>query len=407
MAQPCIHISMFFVVLLLFLTSVLSRSITNHTIDLDKLSRIREQLEKINKPGVKTIKSQDGDIIDCVLFHEQPAFDLPELKDQKTTLQLPEWPEGYNINENTTTGFESFQLWSDSGEECPEGTVPILRITEQHLLRAGNMPRFGQKVLNNSQHEYAIVNVKQDKFYGAKTSINVWAPKVSQAGEFSLAQIWLASGSFEAKDLNTIEVGWQVFPDNYGGDKNPRLFGYWTRDAYETTGCHNLVCPGFVQIHKRIPLGATIKPISSYNGKQFQINLLVWKDPKNGNWWLSFGSGILIGYWPASLLPRLKSHADILQFGGEIVNCNRNGHTTTQMGSGHFAEEGFKKAAFFRDINLVNSANKVTSIPARNLLTPRNHPNCYNTKVSSGKGKGKVYDTHFFFGGPGKNPNCS
>ncbi|KAF1892252.1 hypothetical protein Lal_00036613 [Lupinus albus] len=348
MAQPCIHISMFFVVLLLFLTSVLSRSITNHTIDLDKLSRIREQLEKINKPGVKTIKSQDGDIIDCVLFHEQPAFDLPELKDQKTTLQLPEWPEGYNINENTTTGFESFQLWSDSG----------------------NMPRFGQKVLNNSQHEYAIVNVKQDKFYGAKTSINVWAPKVSQAGEFSLAQIWLASGSFEAKDLNTIEVGWQVFPDNYGGDKNPRLFGYWTRDAYETTGCHNL-------------------------------------DPKNGNWWLSFGSGILIGYWPASLLPRLKSHADILQFGGEIVNCNRNGHTTTQMGSGHFAEEGFKKAAFFRDINLVNSANKVTSIPARNLLTPRNHPNCYNTKVSSGKGKGKVYDTHFFFGGPGKNPNCS
>ncbi|KAE9593537.1 putative neprosin activation peptide [Lupinus albus] len=95
MAQPCIHISMFFVVLFLFVTSILSRSIANHTIDLDKLSRIRAKLEKINKPDVKTIKSPDGDIIVCVLFHEQPAFDLPGLKDQKTTLQLPKWAEGY------------------------------------------------------------------------------------------------------------------------------------------------------------------------------------------------------------------------------------------------------------------------------------------------------------------------
>ncbi|CAL0313030.1 unnamed protein product [Lupinus luteus] len=136
MARPSIHISMFFVVSFLFVTSILSRAITNQTTELDKLSRIREQLKKINKPSVKTIKSPDGDIIDCVLFHDQPAFDLPELKDQKTTLELPELPLGYNISEDTTTGVENFQLWSNSGEECPEGTIPILRTTEQDLLRA-------------------------------------------------------------------------------------------------------------------------------------------------------------------------------------------------------------------------------------------------------------------------------
>ncbi|KAE9593536.1 putative neprosin [Lupinus albus] len=109
-----------------------------------------------------------------------------------------------------------------------------------------------------------------------------------------------------------------------------------------------------------------------------------------------------MGYWPTSLLPRLTNYANILQFGGEIVNFNRNGHTSTQMGSGHFAEEGFKKAAFFRNLNLVNSAGKVTPLPLSNLQTYVDHPKCYNIKVSSNK----VYGTHFYFGGPGKNSNC-
>ncbi|CAL0301798.1 unnamed protein product [Lupinus luteus] len=135
MAQHNIYTSMFFIAALLFFTSILSRTIANQNIEFDKLSRIRAQLKKINKPGVKTIKSPDGDIIDCVLFHDQPAFDLPELKDQKTTLELQEWPIGYKINEDTTIGVESFQLWSHSGEECPKGTIPILRTTEQDLLR--------------------------------------------------------------------------------------------------------------------------------------------------------------------------------------------------------------------------------------------------------------------------------
>ncbi|KAJ0763294.1 putative neprosin activation peptide [Helianthus annuus] len=43
---------------------------------------INDHLRKINKPFVKSIKSPDGDIIDCVLFHLQPAFDLPELKNK-------------------------------------------------------------------------------------------------------------------------------------------------------------------------------------------------------------------------------------------------------------------------------------------------------------------------------------
>lgn len=48
-----------------------------------------------------------------------------------------------------------------------------------------------------------------EEYYGAKASLNVWAPRVTDEYEFSLSQLWLISGSF-GHDLNTIEAGWQV-----------------------------------------------------------------------------------------------------------------------------------------------------------------------------------------------------
>ncbi|KAL5074922.1 hypothetical protein RYX36_013906, partial [Vicia faba] len=77
---------------------------------------------------------------------------------------------------------------------------------------------------NQSGHQHAIANVEGDKFYGEKATINVWEPKIQQANEFSLSQLWVLGGSF-GKDLNSIEAGWQVSPDLYG-DNNTRLFTY-------------------------------------------------------------------------------------------------------------------------------------------------------------------------------------
>lgn len=48
-----------------------------------------------------------------------------------------------------------------------------------------------------------------EQYYGAKASMNVWAPQVASQSEFSLSQIWVIAGSF-GNDLNTIEAGWQV-----------------------------------------------------------------------------------------------------------------------------------------------------------------------------------------------------
>ncbi|KAL0447151.1 UNVERIFIED_CONTAM: hypothetical protein Slati_1843000 [Sesamum latifolium] len=363
-----------------------------------KLKYIRAHLTKINKPA-----SPDGDIIDCVLSHQQPAFDHPQLKGQKP-LDPPEKPKGHI----STTGMfeENFQAWSMSGEFCPEGTIPMRRTSEEDILRASSVRRFGRKIRrpirrdsSSNGHEHAVGYVSGEEYYGAKASINVWAPRVANRYEFSLSQMWVIAGSF-GDDLNTIEAGWQVSPELYG-DNYPRFFTYWTSDAYQATGCYNLLCSGFVQTNNRIAIGAAISPTSSYNGGQFDISLLVWKDPKHGNWWLEFGNGVLVGYWPSFLFTHLRNRATMVQFGGEIVNSRASGsHTSTQMGSGHFAGEGFGKASYFRNLQVVDWDNSL--IPLSNLRVLADHPNCYDIQG----GINRVWGNYFYYGGPGRNSRC-
>ncbi|KAG6396486.1 hypothetical protein SASPL_142637 [Salvia splendens] len=360
--------------------------------------------------------SPDGDIFDCVLTHQQPAFDHPLLQGQMP-MDPPERPKGLRTPTTSDTFSEIFQTWTMSDESCPENTIPIRRTTEQDLLRASSIRRFGRKIRrpirrdsSSNGHEHAVGYVSGDQYYGAKASINVWAPRVANKYEFSLSQMWVIGGSF-GDDLNTIEAGWQVSPEIYG-DNYPRFFTYWTSDAYQATGCYNLLCSGFVQTNNRIAIGAAISPTSSYNGGQFDISLLIWKilptlpfkakDPKHGNWWLEFGNGVLVGYWPTFLFTHLRDRANMVQFGGEIVNSRSSGsHTSTQMGSGHFAREGFGKASYFRNLQVVDWDNSL--IPLSNLRVLADHSNCYDIRG----GINRVWGNYFYYGGPGRNSRCS
>ncbi|KAF5730870.1 hypothetical protein HS088_TW19G00472 [Tripterygium wilfordii] len=391
--------------------------------ELQRIKRVHALLKKINKPAVKTIQSPDGDVIDCVLSHQQPAFDHPELRGQKP-LDPPERPKGLNYTTEETEA-ELFQQWRDSGQSCPEGTIPIRRTTEKDILRASSIKKFGRKLRRHVRrdssgtgHEvsisngaqillicslpkslkrigfiaysemnlqHAVVFVNGDQYYGAKANINVWAPRVTNAYEFSLSQVWLISGSF-GNDLNTIEAGWQASESRVVWRQLPQIF-------------HLL--DSFVQTNNKIAIGAAISPRSIYNGRQFDIGLMVWKDPKHGHWWLQFGSGLLVGYWPEFLFSHMRSHASMVQFGGEIVNSRSSGyHTSTQMGSGHFAEEGFGKASYFRNLQVVDWDNNL--LPLTNLHLLADHSNCYDVR----QGRNTVWGTYFYYGGPGRNVRC-
>ncbi|KAF6982913.1 hypothetical protein CFC21_001237 [Triticum aestivum] len=375
------------------------------------LRRMKARLARVREASVKTIQSPDGDVIDCVPSHLQPAFDHPRLRGQKPEDE----PAARPGNAGAVADDEEEvlpQTWRSSGEWCPKGTIPVRRATEGDLLRASSVRRFGMKPRSaaarrdstSNGHEHAVGYVSGGQFYGAKASLNVWPAHVSSPAEFSLSQIWVISGSF-GNDLNTIEAGWQVSPELYG-DNSPRFFTYWTNDAYQETGCYNLHCAGFVQTNGRVVIGAAITPVSAYGGRQFDITLMIWKDPKKGNWWLQLGpSGALVGYWPSSLFTHLgargRGGADMVQFGGEAVNTRPSGsHTPTQMGSGRFPGEGYGRAAYFRNVQVVDWDNNL--IPAAGLRLLADHPGCYDIAG----GQGGAWGSYFYYGGPGRNVRC-
>ncbi|KAL9676386.1 hypothetical protein QQ045_004600 [Rhodiola kirilowii] len=262
---------------------------------------VRKHLKKLNKPAVKSIKSPDGDVIDCVPIEKQLAFDHPLLVNHKIQTKPNYHPEGlFEDMKVTSSAAESVdqktgsikQLWHRNGR-CAQGTIPVRRTTRADVTRAKKVEHFGMKKQKyqaaaprfqpqsadpgfiQTGHEHAIAYVEDGRFYGAKATMNVWKPHIQDSNEFSLSQIWVLGGTFDL-DLNSIEAGWQVSPDMYG-DNNTRLFTYWTGDTYQATGCYNLLCSGFVQLNSDIALGASIYPISNYGNSQYDISILIWK----------------------------------------------------------------------------------------------------------------------------------
>ncbi|CAA7390595.1 unnamed protein product [Spirodela intermedia] len=417
-------LSLLLLLFFLFLSTIAGISAVNDThgrpVGALKLERIQRHLSRINKPTARTIESPDGDIIDCVHRHKQPAIDHPLLKNHRIQRVPPRRPRPKSDGGpgNYTGGGVgprgAWQTWHHVGH-CPKGTVPIRRSSVDDVLRARSLYHFGKKqwrlplardvdapdVVSGNGHEHAIAyTAAAGEVYGAKATINVWDPTIEGPNEFSLSQIWILSGSFDGSDLNSIEAGWQVSPELYG-DSRPRLFTYWTSDAYQVTGCYNLLCSGFVQTNNRIAIGAAISPVSSYSGDQFDITILIWKDPKLGNWWLGFGDNTLVGYWPAELFTHLADHATMVEWGGEVVNMRPNGaHTATRMGSGHFAEDGFGRASYFRNLEVVDGDNSLTA--ADSIATLAEDTHCYNIRSSTSS----EWGVHFYFGGPGNNPKC-
>ncbi|XP_019059742.1 PREDICTED: uncharacterized protein LOC104804783 [Tarenaya hassleriana] len=376
--------------------------------ELDEVE-IQRYLKRVNKPAVKSIKSPDGDIIDCVDMYKQPAFDHPLMKNH--TIRSDPTFLSKNRSMNTDGKLQPLtQLWHRNGK-CPENTVPIRRTTREDLLRWGSIKTYGKKDpsygiynrrnrLNNGPfaHEYAVIQSKNvGKYVGADANMNLWKPHVAHAEEFSLAQMWLVANGQSPTDMNTIEVGWQAYPRLYGDD-NPRLFIFWTSKSYQN-GCYNLQCEGFVQKSGITLVGAALEQVSTYNVQMAYLFVTVRKEPFFGDWWLII-NGVSVGYWPRSLFTSMQDHADRVDFGGEIVNAKSGEqHTETTMGSGHFAAGGFGQACSMDQINVYNEQGQkvmphITDVRMTNAL-------CYDLFLGTNN-----LGPYIYFGGPGRNPTC-
>ncbi|WMV42951.1 hypothetical protein MTR67_036336 [Solanum verrucosum] len=264
---------------------------------------LERRLQLLNKPAVKTIKTEYGDIYDCVDFYQQPAFDHPLLKHHTYHPQMKPTFSLTKRDEEPSTLRNTAKILKDGG--CPKGTVPIRRTTKEDLIREQNADRFNASYAKGIFH-FALEETSDDqnnKFTGAGAWMSIYAPKV-QNNQWSASVVKLQNGR------DQIQAGWRVDPILYG-DTRARFF-------------------------------------------------VLFKDLINGNWWLRYGSdSTQLGYWPAELFGGgLKNFASKAAWGGEAFSL---GPTFPPMGTGQFPQRDTSVDAYCRKISVINSAGKTTN----------------------------------------------
>ncbi|KAF5207739.1 putative Carboxyl-terminal peptidase, partial [Thalictrum thalictroides] len=163
------------------------------------------------------------------------------------------------------------------------------------------------------------------------------------------------------------------------------------------TGCYNTNCPGFVQTNSHISLDNTIWPLSTYGGEQREIFFSIFQHNETHDWWLVI-AGNIVGYWPASLFDSLAVNASLVVWGGAthspVYELDK-----PQMGSGHFADEGYGRACYFRSIEVVEEKVHNQFTQPISLSVSADKSECYNVHGKAVIGSGYS----FLFGGPGGN----
>jgi hypothetical protein len=345
---------------------------------------------------------------DCVPVMEQPSVRAQGL--DRLAEPPPARPDGSSGVELTpqTEDYAKDQFGNAVG--CGVGTVPMRRVTLEEMGRFRTLHEFFRKGPDGAGefntraasdgHKYAHAS-QAVKNFGGGSNLNLWSPAVSpNTNAFSLSQQWWTTMS--GKVVQTVEGGWQHYPDKYGKTLKSVLFIYFTADGYDKTGCYNLDCSAFVQTNNKIKLGGPFDKYSSVGGAQreFRLEWFLYVPPgqKFGNWFLYLnGSSSPIGYYPGSLWKNrgLAQSATSIDFGGETVT---NAKTTyPPMGSGQWASAGEKKAAYQNDITYFPTVN---SAKEARLKIDQPNPKCYKIDLHNSSGVDGWF-SYFYFGGPG------
>ncbi|GAB4858670.1 hypothetical protein Ancab_010142 [Ancistrocladus abbreviatus] len=310
---------------------------------------LERQLKLLNKPPVKTFKSKDGDIVDCIGIYKQPAFDHPLLKNHKLQLRPSYFPTG--IRRRRGNDQPHVRQVRRHWPRCPPGTIPLRRTRKQDLIMARSVldiyaarpgwstsappPGVHIKILNNGHFnptaETLIICVNvctvNGPFHlllqGVRTSfLKLWnLEQLLMDGIMKM--VWQFAGVSTPNDgtqkfygattalsvfnltltgkqttaaslwlgtgvegpFSSLEYGWTVNQQLYG-DTATRTFSLWTADGFQKTRCFNALCPGYVQVSQKRIMGEVNHPVSIYGEDIYKMEFLFHKDNKTGNWWL-------------------------------------------------------------------------------------------------------------------------
>jgi hypothetical protein len=367
---------------------------------------------------------RDNQFVDCIPIEQQPGLRNPRLgpltlqrDPPKPTLDRPldgsAEQGGSKAPSIAKREFADATLKPGVRDQfnaemfCPAATIPMRRVTLDEMVRFATLRAFlskspfggksdldrrpdrpGQQNPADTDHYYARGVHFVDNF-GGDSWLNVWSPIVEK-GHMSLSQIWVVG---DASPKQTVEAGWQVYPDKWSSDK-AALFIFYTTDNYDD-GCYNLDCSGFVQLANNVYLGSGFDRYSTRDGEQRGFNLQYKRGP-DGTWWLFYkgpGDYIVVGYYPHSLFGDgfLASKSNKIAWGGEDTGSP----SACEMGSGSLPTGGFGRAAYQDTIFYIDTG----TVSQWADLTKQEIPSdCYKADISNfSSTRGR---THLYFGGP-------
>ncbi|KAL5703412.1 hypothetical protein ACHQM5_028507 [Ranunculus cassubicifolius] len=301
-------------------------------------------------------------------------------------------------------------IWMPTSLNCPQGTVPIRRATNEDLRRINSFTESYRTVNIHPQtkahpgKQFAILKTHgtSNTYRGASAFMNVQQPAANDQ-QSSAAQLYVETTVDRV--FNSLQAGWIVAYPLYG-DRVTHLFAYWETMDYEgdKNGCFNTLCPGFIQTSPDVPLDFHVHPISIYGGQQYSVELQIFQDKVSGNWWLVFQK-IYIGYWPSSIVPQLSRNGAMYLAWGGTGTSHHYGAPSPPLGTGkvfNYTWFDGTRQSYFDHVKIIDGDMNVVDPRDKEVETYADNDECYGAEYY---GYAERSEHFFSYGGPG-GPHC-
>jgi hypothetical protein len=379
---------------------------------------------------VATTKTKSGQVIDWIDPQSQVGtgkLSAPPGKSVSTSAPKDgvinpflKTPLPSNLGKRQNEKQASTELQLDPGARGPKGTVPIVRFdVETYLREVKDLPTDPLQILTkiappspDSNNRYYAVWQRIGDVFGTLGRINIWDTTGPVGNETSIAQTAVIRGT----PMQAIEAG-KIETAGFTPTRQPVFFTYFRTAGAASgdwVGGYNTLVDGWIQVSSNVAPGMSLVPgASTTNGAQYSLDVEVrlWQ----GNWWVR-AAGEWAGYYPnciggaappctrGTLFSEagIRDKANRLDWYGEVFDSRAPAATSTDMGSGAYANTHFGRSAYFRNLLYVWAPASAWWFDAGSISVT--DATCYSAD-------GPFYSADpnwrnwFYYGGPGDEGN--
>jgi hypothetical protein len=388
-------------------------------------------------------RSRFGEAIDCIDFFAQPGVKALAAEG----IVFDEIPKARVDDRPGNSDAPDFGAAGDPDEEghariCPQGSVPMKRITAREIMSAGGLDAFraagnrpklppsgsaksadGARALPATACDtqfgidypgYAHVQQtyndnNQNIFASGSGVLSIHVPFFPSVptGATLRAQLWMYSGfglnalgcscggTGQPACTQSVEAGWQL------KSGLPFLFTYATNDGYAHScwGHYQDMCtdpaPHWVQVSTRYWPDMQL-PSSTLFGTQQEIPLsIVYMAFAGGSWSIMTGGEVIGSFASKYFTGGMQTRAQTFQAGGEVIDGTNS--WVVPMGSGAQPETGFGQAAYVHDVKACKDSGTTCVAPA--AVSPvLTRPINYGISTTPAKKPGSSWANWFYYG---------